>query len=175
MPADKGTAAGKPNPPASCVGLNPRGSSSRASGFPRVSTTIRSSTRSSSRAGKTDSNSARASRRPKGPTCSVGQTGERVAQLSRREHERDPLRQQAARHERQRPRRRTVEPLRVIDDSKEWLLLGGLGQQAEDRQSDQERIRRWRPPQSVRTRRQAPRRWGCGRRSISSKNGEHSC
>ena len=38
--------------------------------------------------------------------------------------------------------RTPVEPLRVIDNSQQWLLLGGLGQQAEDRQSDQERIRR---------------------------------
>ncbi len=72
MLADNGTAAGSPNPPASCVGVSPRGSSSRASGFPRVSTTIRSSTCSSSGAGKTDSNSARASRRPSGSTRSSG-------------------------------------------------------------------------------------------------------
>jgi hypothetical protein len=76
-----------------------------------------------------------------GPNTQVGQTGERVAQLSRREHERDPLRQQAARHERQSPRRGTIEPMRVVDDTHEWLLLGGLGEQAEDRQSHQEWIR----------------------------------
>ena len=35
------------NPPASCVAVNPRGSSSRASGLPRVSATIWSRTRSS--------------------------------------------------------------------------------------------------------------------------------
>ena len=70
------------------------------------------------------------------------QTGERVAQLSRREHERDLLRHETARHKRQGPRGRAVEPLRVINGTQEWLLLGGLGQQAEDRQSDQERIRR---------------------------------
>ena len=66
MLADRGTAAGRPNPPASCVGVNPRGNSNSASGLPRVSATIRSSTCSSSGAGKTDSRSARASRRPKG-------------------------------------------------------------------------------------------------------------
>jgi hypothetical protein len=32
--------------------------------------------------------------------------------------------------------------LRVIDETHEWLLLGGVGQQAEDRQADQEPIRR---------------------------------
>ena len=40
-------APGKPNPPASCAGVNPRGNSNNASGFPRVSATIRSCTRSS--------------------------------------------------------------------------------------------------------------------------------
>ena len=70
------------------------------------------------------------------------QSGERVAQLASREHERDLLRQQAAGHERQRARRRTIEPLRVIDDTQERPLLRSLRQQAEDRQSDQERIRR---------------------------------
>ena len=52
MLADNGTAAGSPNPPASWAGVSPRGSSSSASGLPRVSRTIRSSTCSSSRAGK---------------------------------------------------------------------------------------------------------------------------
>ena len=70
------------------------------------------------------------------------QAGERVAQLSCREKERDPLRQQTARHEGQHPRGRTIEPLRVINDTQERLLFGGLGQQAKDGQSDQERIRR---------------------------------
>ena len=42
---------GAANPPASSAALMPRGSSSRASGLPRVSATIRSRTRSSSRPG----------------------------------------------------------------------------------------------------------------------------
>jgi hypothetical protein len=33
--------------------------------------------------------------------------------------------------------------LRVIDDTEQRSILGGLGQQAEDRESDQERIRGW--------------------------------
>jgi len=66
MLADSGTATGRPNPPASCAGVRPRGSSSSASGLPPVSTTIRSSTRSSRRAGSTDSSRARASRCPSG-------------------------------------------------------------------------------------------------------------
>ena len=68
--------------------------------------------------------------------------GERVGQLARREHERDLLRQQAASHKRERARRRTVEPLRIIDHAEQRLLLGRLGQQAEGRQPHQERARR---------------------------------
>ena len=46
LPA-KAPAATSPNPPASCAGVNPRGSSNNASGFPRVSETIRPRTCSS--------------------------------------------------------------------------------------------------------------------------------
>ena len=79
---------------------------------------------------------------PQGLDAKLRQSRERVAQLASREHERDLLRQQATGHERERARRRTVEPLRVIDDTSERPLLRSLGQQAEGRQSDQERIRR---------------------------------
>ena len=72
--------------------------------------------------------------RPKAP--------ERVVDLARSEYERDLLRQQAASHERKRPGRRVVEPMRVIDNGQERLLFGGLGHQAEDRQADKEGIRR---------------------------------
>ena len=68
------------------------------------------------------------------------QTGERVARLSCREQERDLFRQQTTSHERQRARRSVVEPMRVVNDGQQRLLLGRLGQQAEYRQSDQERI-----------------------------------
>ena len=44
----KRRASGSPNPPASSAGVNPRGSSSSASGLPRVSARIRALTRSSS-------------------------------------------------------------------------------------------------------------------------------
>ena len=50
-----------PNPPASCAGLSPRGSSSSASGLPFVSATIRSRTCSSSRNPTAERSSARAS------------------------------------------------------------------------------------------------------------------
>ena len=57
------------------------------------------------------------------------------------EEEDDLLRQEATSHERQGPRRRVVQPMGVINNSKERPPLGRLGQQAEDGQSDQERIR----------------------------------
>ena len=101
------------------------------------------------------------------------QSRERVAELTSREHERDLLRQQAAGHERERARRRTIEPLRVIHDTQEWPLLRSLRQQAEGRESDQERTRRRSRTESERDAkgvalglRKAPR---------GSRIGEHSC
>ena len=54
-------ASGRPKPPASSAGVSPRGSSSSASGLPRVSATIRSRTCASSPPGRTVSRSSRAS------------------------------------------------------------------------------------------------------------------
>ena len=123
MLADKGTAAGSPNPPASWIGVSPRGSSNRASGLPRVSRTIRSSTCSSSASGQDGLQQRPRITTPQGLDAKLRQSREHVAQLTSREHERDLLRQQAAGHERKRPRRRTIEPLRVIDDAQQRLLL----------------------------------------------------
>ena len=64
------------------------------------------------------------------------------AHLTRRKRERDPLRQQAARHERERSRRCAVEPLRVVDDAQQRLLLGSFGEEAENREPDEKRARR---------------------------------
>ena len=47
-----------------------------------------------------------------------------VAGIAHREHHRDPLREQAPRDERQRLRRRTIEPLRVVDQAHQRPLLG---------------------------------------------------
>ena len=139
-----GRASGRPNPPASSAGVNPRGSSSSASGLPRVSATIRSRTRSSSRPGTTESSSARASASLRPPTTSSGRPRQLllVAGLTHREHQRDRLGQEAPRDERQRLRRGPVEPLGVVDQADERLLLGHLGQQAEHRQTDEEAVRR---------------------------------
>jgi hypothetical protein len=61
-----------------------------------------------------------------GPHLQFRYSRERVAQLARREQERDLLRQEAAGHKCKRARRRTIEPLRVIDHTEERPFLGGL-------------------------------------------------
>ena len=66
---------------------------------------------------------------------------QRLARLARREDQRDLLGQQAPSHERKDACRCPVEPLRVVDHTEERSLPGGLGQQAEDRQSDEEGVR----------------------------------
>jgi hypothetical protein len=77
-----------------------------------------------------------------GLDAQLRQSREGAADVASREHERDPLGSEAAGHERERARRRTIEPLRVVDDTQERPPLGGLGQQIERRQPDQERTRR---------------------------------
>ena len=69
------------------------------------------------------------------------ETRERVTMLARGEHERDLFGQQAAGDERKHPRRRGIEPLRVVDDAEQRPRLGRLRQQVEDRQPDKEGIR----------------------------------
>ena len=71
----------------------------------------------------------------------LGEAVERLERLARGEHDHDPLGQKAARHEREYSSRRVVEPLRVVDETEQGLPLGGLRQQAEDGEPDEERIR----------------------------------
>ena len=137
IPVHSGSAAGSPNPPASWAGVNPRGSSMRASGFPPVSAMIRSSTASSSRAARTDSSNARESRRPNGSTRSCGKRANPSPSSRVATDERDPLRLQAACHEPERSRRGVVEPLGVVDDAQQGLLLGCTGQEAENCEADE--------------------------------------
>ena len=73
-----------------------------------------------------------------------------VAGCTHREHQPDPLRQQAARNERERLRGDSIEPLRVIDEADQRRFLGHLGQQAEHRQPDEEAVRRLPRPQAKR-------------------------
>ncbi|MDT4933506.1 MAG: hypothetical protein QOK11_1398 [Pseudonocardiales bacterium] len=78
---------------------------------------------------------------PQRPNGKGRKARERVVDLARGEHECDLLRQQAASDERKRPHRRMVQPMRVINNSQQRSLFGRLGHEAENRQSDQERIR----------------------------------
>ena len=139
-----GRASGSPNPPASSAGVNPRGSSISASGLPRVSSRIRAFTRSSSGPGIVASSSSRASSAASPSITSSGSPSSACSSPDSRSANTnpDPLRQEPARHERERLRGHPVEPLRVVDDAHERLLLGGVGQQAQDRQPDEEAIRR---------------------------------
>ncbi|MGC0380888.1 hypothetical protein RKD33_001105 [Streptomyces sp. SAI-129] len=71
---DRGRLSGTPNPPAISRRVRPRGSSTRASGLPRVSATIRSRTRWSSGPVTTESRSRRESRSPSPRTASSGRS-----------------------------------------------------------------------------------------------------
>jgi hypothetical protein len=74
----------------------------------------------------------------------LGQPGENLiaSPRPRGAHDRDPLGEQPAGHEPQDLRRGLVEPLRVVDDTGQRLLLGDLGEQRERGQSDQEPVGR---------------------------------
>ena len=150
------SAPGNPNPPASCAGESPRGSSNNANGLPRVSATSWSATRSSSRPGITDASSARASASPKTLDHQLRQAREQIARLARGEQHHHRLRQQPARHEHHRLRRGAVQPLRVVDHAQQRPLLRGLREQAQHRQADEEPVRH-RAGTQVRTWSRAPR------------------
>ena len=124
-------------------GVNPRGSSRIASGFPPVSATIRSSTDSSRRAGEhglqqrpciAATQRLDAELREAGqPRCSSSRVANTSAIL---------LREQATSHERERSSRSAVEPLRVVDHAQQRLLLGSIGEEAESREPNEKRARR---------------------------------
>jgi hypothetical protein len=77
----------------------------------------------------------------------LGQTGEVTdgvaGRLPEPEDDHHGLGDQPPRHEREGPRRRLVEPLRVVDDTDQRPVPGGLGQQGQYRQAYEERLR-WR-------------------------------
>ena len=97
---------GTPKPSASWSGVSPRGSSSKASGFPCVSATIRSRTSTSSLNGTADRSSARASPLTKPCTSSSESAGAPRRGFARREHHADRIGLQATSNERERQRRR---------------------------------------------------------------------
>ena len=65
-----------------------------------------------------------------------------IRELSRPEHERHRLRRHAPGHEGKGLRRRSVEPLCVVDDAQHGPLRSRLGQQAEQGQRHQQTVRR---------------------------------
>ncbi len=124
--------------------------------IPLVSATIRSRTRSSSRNRTTEPNSARASPLRSPRTSSSGSPrssspGSRAANSSPTDSANNRRATNA-----KRPRRRPVQPLRVIHHAHQRTLLRRLREQAQHRQPDQKPIRR-RPRISARTRPPAPR------------------
>jgi hypothetical protein len=67
---------------------------------------------------------------------------ERTAGLAYAEQHRDALVRNPPGGERQGPRRRPVQPLRVVDDAQHRRVLRGVGQQRQGGQTDQEGVRR---------------------------------
>ena len=139
---DRGAASGRPNPPASSVGVNARGSSSSASGLPCVSAMIRSRTRGSSGPGSAESSSARASSSRSPSTTSSGNPASSCPGPAGREHQADRISSQPACHEPQRLHRSAIEPLLVVDDADQRPLPGNLGQETQHGQTDQEPVGR---------------------------------
>ena len=101
----------------------PRGSSSSASGLPRVSATICSRTRSSSRPATTVASSALASS-AEPAQAQLRQPAELAprARFALDEHDRDGFGEQAAGDEPEHLRGGVVEPLQVVDDAQQRLL-----------------------------------------------------
>ena len=140
----KGRASGSPNPPASSAGVNPRGSSISASGLPRASPRIRALTRSSSGPGIVVSSSSRASSAASPSITSSGSPSRTCSSPDSRSANTRPSRS---------ARSRRATNASVCADTRsshcasstmhtQRLLLGGVGQQAQDRQPDEEAIRR---------------------------------
>jgi predicted ester cyclase len=72
----------------------------------------------------------------------LGQSPERLADLPRREQERDPLDREPASRESEGLGRRAIEPMGVVDHAQETAFAGGLRQQAENRERHEKRVRR---------------------------------
>src|SRR5882757_6960539 len=71
-----------------------------------------------------------------------GYSGKVVGVFAQREYQRDALGTQSARHEREQLLRSPVEQVRVVDDTKQRLVRGHLGQKSQHGEPDEERIRR---------------------------------
>ena len=173
-PARQGRRLGQPEPAGELRGDRPRGSSSSARGLPRVSATIRSRTRASSRPGMAVASSARASASGRPSSAQLRQPRELapLGGLAHRKHEPHRLGQQASRHEAQDLSRGAVEPLRVVDDAQQRTLRRDLGQERERGQRDEEAVGASPDERPSATRRAA--RWGSGSADSRPSSGAHS-
>ena len=119
------------------------GSSSSASGLPRVSATIRSRTRPSSRPVTTLASSARASCSGSPPRRSSGRPSKScsASRVAHGDHDRHRLGPHPSRDEAEDLARGGIQPLRVLDEAEQRPLLRHGGQQAEHGQPDQEPVR----------------------------------
>src|SRR2546426_2898676 len=70
------------------------------------------------------------------------QSPKRLAHLPRGEDDRDPSGSEPASREHEHLGRRTIEPVGVVDHTEEAALPGGLRQQSENRERNEEPIRR---------------------------------
>ena len=137
-------APGRPKPPASSAALMSRGSSSRTSGLPRLSAMIRSRTCSSSRPGTAVASRALASSWPSPSSRSSGRPATWRSSLGSRTANTIATRSASSRRATNPStcRRGVVEPLEVVDETQQGLLLGELREQRERRQADEEAVGR---------------------------------
>ena len=130
------------SPSTSSAVVHARGSSSNASGFPRVSAMIRSRTTGSVGPVTTESNSTPASSAPRPRDRAPG------ARRDRRRFDATSCDHDALARRRAAGRRirsfapRAVEPLRVVDDPHDWLRAAAHADELEDRHADEEPIGR---------------------------------
>ena len=141
MLADKGTAAGRPNPPASCAGRQPARQLQQSERIP-----ARLGNDPIQHALIQPSRQDGLQQRPRitmaqGLDAKLRQTRERVAQLSRREH--DAIFSASRRRATNASARADARSSHCASSTthRSGLLLRSLRQQAEDRQPDEERVR----------------------------------
>ena len=115
--------------------------------MPWLSAMICSQTAASSGPCTLSSSSARASLSPSPPIDNSGSPARIVIADARScgADDRDPLGEEAAGDEPEDLLRRLVEPVRVVDDADERLLLGDLGEERQRGEPDQEPVRALRP------------------------------
>jgi hypothetical protein len=129
-----------PKTPASSVGVNPRGSSTSAIPSSLGDDPVAYSS--------VQRKSHRGVQQPAGITVDksayleLGDVPELVTRLACREHEPYGVGQEPTRHEREGERRRTIQPLCVIEHAQQRTPLRHFGEEAQHGEADQKTIRR---------------------------------